>query len=154
MVGDLIHSRTIISLVKMLLNYNVDLYFVFEDEKNMNLPIYLQEYLIEIREKSFNNNHIVDYHYVYDLDEVIPIVDVIYMTRSQKERHTEKMEIKNKLSVHNFSKAKEKCIILHPLPRNNEIERELDNDPRSVYFRQMKYGLYVRMALLEMMFSK
>ena len=153
LVGDLIHSRTIISLVKMLLNYNVDLYFVFEDENNMNLPIHLQEYLIKIREKSYNNNHIVDYHYVYDLDEVIPLVDVIYMTRSQKERHIEKMEVRNKLTVHNFSKAKEKCIILHPLPRNNEIERELDNDPRSVYFRQMKYGLYVRMALLEMMFS-
>ena len=60
---------------------------------------------------------------------------------------------KNKLTVRNFSKAKEKCIILHPLPRNDEIEIELDSDPRSVYFRQMKYGLYVRIALLEMLFS-
>ena len=87
------------------------------------------------------------------MSKVIPLVDVIYMTRSQKERHTKKMEVNNKLTVHNFSNAKDKCIILHPLPRNKEIERELDNDPRSVYFRQMKYGLYVRMALLEMMFS-
>ena len=62
-------------------------------------------------------------------------------------------EVRNKLTVHNFANAKPKCIILHPLPRNDEIETNLDNDPRSVYFRQMKYGLYVRIALLEMLFS-
>jgi len=154
-VGDLYHSRTIISLVKMLLNYNVALYFVFEEENKMDLPIYLQQYLIEIKEKSYNTNHIIEYHYEYDLDKVIPIVDVIYMTRSQKERHMYNNDnlYKNKLTVHNFSKAKKKCIILHPLPRNDEIEIELDSDPRSVYFRQMKYGLYVRIALLEMLFS-
>ena len=152
-VGDLLHSRTIISLVKMLLNYNVSLYFVFEDEKI--LPEYLIDYLVEKKRESEINNQKINYYFENDLNKVISIVDVIYMTRSQKERHKggEIVEVKNKLTVHNFANAKPRCIILHPLPRNDEIETNLDNDPRSVYFRQMKYGLYVRIALLEMLFS-
>jgi carbamoyl-phosphate synthase / aspartate carbamoyltransferase len=153
-VGDLLHSRTVISLVKMFLNYNVSIYFVFEGEKV--LPEYLMDYLIKKKKESHINNQKIEYHYDNDINEVIHIVDVIYMTRIQKERHENKesIEIKNKLTVHNFANAKPKCIILHPLPRNEEIETNLDSDPRSAYFRQMKYGLYVRIALLEMLFSK
>ena len=151
-VGDLYHSRTIISLVKMLLNYNVTFYFVFENKKLFHK--YLTDFLIKMKAEADNTfNHKINYYYEDDLDKVIPLVDVIYMTRSQKERHDKEIKIKNKLTVNNFSKAKEKCIILHPLPRNEELDPKLDCDPRSVYFRQMKYGLYVRMALLEMMFN-
>ena len=152
-VGDLLHSRTVISLVKILLNYNVSLYFVFEG-KNI-LPKYLMDYLFEKNKETTVNNQKIDFHFENDLNKVISLVDVIYMTRSQKERHIEgeTLEIKNKLTVNNFANAKAKCIILHPLPRNDEIEINLDSDPRSAYFRQMKYGLYVRIALLEMLFS-
>ena len=137
----------------MLLNYNVSLHFVFENEQK--LPEYLMDYLIKKKIESEKNNQKIDYYFENDLNKVISIVDVIYMTRSQKERHKEgeHLEVRNKLTVHNFANAKPKCIILHPLPRNDEIETNLDNDPRSVYFRQMKYGLYVRIALLEMLFS-
>ena len=157
-VGDLFNSRTIISLVKMLLNYNVSFYFVFEqlDEKKELHP-YLKKYIDNYFKKNITANckQKINIYYETDINKVIPLVDVIYMTRQQKERHnnSQNKEIKNKLTIQNFSKAKEKCIILHPLPRNDEIDTKLDKDPRAVYFRQMKYGLYIRIAILEMLFS-
>ena len=172
-VGDLLHSRTIFSLVKMLLNYNVKFYFVFEENSSKELHPKLDEYIKSVLNKSVlnkkqttnisetenneleQNNQIIEIVYETDINKVIPVVDVIYMTRNQKERHNSESEIvcKNKLTLQNFSKAKDKCLILHPLPRNDEIDIKLDNDPRSVYFRQMKYGLYIRIAILEMLFS-
>ena len=160
-VGDLLHSRTIFSLVKMLLNYNVRFYFVFEENGSKELHPQLNEYIKSILDKKNMNksmldnddNQIIEIVYETDINKVIPLVDVIYMTRNQKERQETEIICKNKLTLQNFSKAKEKCLILHPLPRNDEIDIRLDSDPRSVYFRQMKYGLYIRIAILEMLFS-
>ena len=163
-VGDLLHSRTVKSLIELLLHYNVIFYFV------SNKDYALDELMIQKIEKAKKLNKHIDYHLNEDINEVIPIVDVIYMTRMQKERHQDNTNINNynnnintpndfisdklSLNVNNFSKAKPNTLILHPLPRNDEIDVMLDNDPRSVYFKQMKYGLYVRMALLELLYSR
>ena len=162
-VGDLLHSRTVKSLIELLLHYNVIFYFV------SNKDYALDELMIQKIEKSKKMNKHINYHISEDINEVIPIVDVIYMTRMQKERHQDNTNnnsnnnintpndfISDKLSlnVNNFSKAKPNTLILHPLPRNDEIDVMLDNDPRSIYFKQMKYGLYVRMALLELLYSR
>jgi carbamoyl-phosphate synthase/aspartate carbamoyltransferase len=87
------------------------------------------------------------------LDEVIGSTDVLYMTRVQKERFSteeEYLRVKDAFILNNdvLSRAKSQMIVLHPLPRVNEIEPEVDFDQRAAYFRQMRYGLYVRMALL------
>ena len=89
------------------------------------------------------------------MDEVIELVDVLYMTRMQKERFASEEEykqtLKNGLLVLTpqlMRRAKERSIIMHPLPRNDEISPALDTDPRAAYFRQAEFGLYVRMALL------
>jgi carbamoyl-phosphate synthase/aspartate carbamoyltransferase len=88
-----------------------------------------------------------------DLDSVIGETDVLYMTRVQKERFTSEEEynrVKDAYIINNnvLSKAKTQMIVMHPLPRVNEIDPEVDYDQRAAYFRQMRYGLYVRMALL------
>ena len=87
------------------------------------------------------------------LDEVLPKTDVLYMTRIQKERFPsqesyEKVRGSYKLTPHVLTRAKEKMVIMHPLPRVDEISTEVDSDPRAAYFRQAEYGMYVRMALL------
>ena len=87
------------------------------------------------------------------LDDVLPKTDVLYMTRIQKERFSslEEYEIVRgcfKLTPQVLRKAKQKMVIMHPLPRVDEISVEVDSDPRAAYFRQAEYGMYVRMALL------
>ena len=94
-----------------------------------------------------------------DLDLVIPNTDVLYVTRVQKERfhdldEYEKVKDKFIITPQTLLSAKQQMIVLHPLPRVNEIHPEVDFDPRAAYFRQMKYGLYVRMALLALVLGR
>ncbi|KAF9406921.1 hypothetical protein BGZ76_006235 [Entomortierella beljakovae] len=94
-----------------------------------------------------------------DLNEVIGESDVVYVTRVQKERFTDLAEyerVKSAYVINNkmMSKAKAQMVVMHPLPRVTEIEPEVDFDQRAAYFRQMRYGLYVRMALLALVLGK
>ena len=140
-------------MIKLLTNYNVHYYFV--SPPDLGLP---DEYIEYLKHASIDNDQIT-WTITSNLEEVIPLVDVIYMTRLQKERFTSVDNTNNIdwssycINPHNISNAKDNVVIMHPLPRNEEIDTKLDNDPRSAYFRQMKYGMYVRMAILEMMFS-
>jgi aspartate carbamoyltransferase catalytic subunit len=93
------------------------------------------------------------------LDEVLPTTDVLYVTRVQKERFADEATYESVKGAYVIDPkvmkaAKERMIVMHPLPRVGEISPEFDNDPRAAYFRQMEYGLYVRMALLAMVLGK
>jgi aspartate carbamoyltransferase catalytic subunit len=94
-----------------------------------------------------------------DLDKVLPEVDVVYQTRIQKERFGDRIDDYEKcrgvyvIDYHTLELMKQKAIIMHPLPRLDEISMEVDSDPRAAYFRQAQNGLYVRMALLSAVFS-
>jgi aspartate carbamoyltransferase catalytic subunit len=93
------------------------------------------------------------------LDDVLPATDVLYVTRVQKERFSELEEYERVKSafvidLDTMDNAKRRMIVMHPLPRVSEISIQVDEDPRAAYFRQMEYGLYVRMALLAMVLGK
>ncbi|KAI8075004.1 hypothetical protein BC940DRAFT_229852 [Gongronella butleri] len=142
LVGDLKNGRTVHSLVKLLAYYQVTLNYVAPDQLAMPKDV-----MDEVAAAGVTQN-------VYSsLDQVIGNTDVLYMTRVQKERFTDEEEylaVKDSLILNNdmLTKAKSQMIVMHPLPRVNEIEPEVDFDQRAAYFRQMRYGLYVRMALL------
>ncbi|KAI8342161.1 hypothetical protein BC941DRAFT_415556 [Chlamydoabsidia padenii] len=142
LVGDLKNGRTVHSLVKILAYYQVTLNYVAPP--SLAMP---KEVMDEVAAAGVTQN-------VYSsLDQVIDTTDVLYMTRVQKERFdTEDAynAVKDSFILNNdmLSKAKSQMIVMHPLPRVNEIEPEVDFDQRAAYFRQMRYGLYVRMALL------
>ena len=94
-----------------------------------------------------------------DLDSIISETDVLYVTRVQQERFVdqsvyEKVNRSYAVNVDTMDIAKERMIVMHPLPRVDEISRAVDKDPRAAYFRQMEYGMYVRMALLALVFGK
>jgi aspartate carbamoyltransferase catalytic subunit len=147
MVGDLLYGRTIKSLSKLLTvtNGGTELYFVSPQE--LKAP---REFVKEVGKK-------LPVHEADALEEVLGKVDVVYMTRVQKEwfEHAGKMDeyerLKDRfiLTRHMVSSMKKDAIVMHPLPRVGEILREVDEDPRQRYFPQMRSGLYVRMALLE-----
>jgi carbamoyl-phosphate synthase/aspartate carbamoyltransferase/dihydroorotase len=146
-VGDLKHGRTVHSLVKLLAKYDL-LRFYYVSDPELNLPKEIQQ------EISIINPNLEQFH-VESLDDVLPRTDVLYMTRLQEERldTTEsKKTFKYPIITPSIlSEAKKNLIIMHPLPRNNEISTAVDSDPRAAYFRQMEYGLYMRMALLELL---
>ncbi len=148
MVGDLVHGRTIHSLVKLIAIYrDIKIYFVAPEQ--LRLP---EEYKRYLREKN------VSFEEVSNLKEVVKKVDVLYMTRVQKERFTsieEYNQVKDEYIINKdiVSVLKKTAMIMHPLPRVNEIDPEIDSDPRAAYFRQAKNGLYIRMALLQMIFK-
>ena len=133
MMGDLKYGRTVHSLTKLLRLYNTKLRFVSPEQ--LRLP---PDYLNDCDEQ-FD-----------DLDEVIEDTDVLYVTRVQKERLSDSIAIDFSYAVtrDHMNRAKPDMVLMHPLPRVGEIPPELDSDPRSAYFRQMRYGLHVRMALL------
>ncbi|KAL0073544.1 hypothetical protein J3Q64DRAFT_1878422 [Phycomyces blakesleeanus] len=142
LVGDLKNGRTVHSLVKLLTYYQVTINYV--SPESLSMPADLIE---EVKEAGVTQNT------YRSLDEVIGSTDVLYMTRVQKERFSTEGEynsVKDSFIINNdvLSKAQSHMIVLHPLPRVNEIEPEVDFDQRAAYFRQMRYGLYVRMALL------
>ncbi|RJO60128.1 aspartate carbamoyltransferase [candidate division WS5 bacterium] len=142
LVGDLKNGRTIHSLLMLLAKYeNVEFYLVSPDK--LKIP----EKYIEILEKQG-----LVFKETANLEEVLPKIDVLYMTRIQKERFEKKDEyekLKNSfiLCKKMLEKAKNDMVIMHPLPRVNEISVEVDSDSRAKYFDQVENGLYIRMAL-------
>ena len=148
MVGDLRFGRTVHSLTKLLLNYNVS--FVFVSPEILRLPA-------DVLEAVDASGH--SYRQVDDLHSIIGEADVLYMTRVQRERFSDLAEYDR---VKDFfvadqaliSQARERMILMHPLPRVGEISYALDDDPRSAYFRQMRNGMYIRMALLAALLGK
>ncbi|MCT4598376.1 MAG: aspartate carbamoyltransferase [Vallitalea sp.] len=139
--GDLKFGRTVHSLVKALSRYS-NMKFVFISPPELEIPSYITDELI---------HH--EYYQTSSLEEAIPELDILYMTRIQRERffnEEEYLRLKGYYILDNnkLQHAKEDMIVLHPLPRVDEISSEIDNDKRSVYFNQAKYGMFVRMALI------
>lgn len=139
--GDLLFGRTIHSLVKTLNRFEGNK-FVFISPKELKLPEHVKAYLNE-----------EDYIETDNLDSVIDDLDILYMSRVQRERFVseeEYLRLKDYfiLDKNKMNKAPEDMIVMHPLPRNDEIAIEVDNDPRAKYFKQVEYGMYVRMALI------
>jgi aspartate carbamoyltransferase catalytic subunit len=142
--GDLKFGRTVHSLINALVRYK-NIKFVLISPPELRIPEY-------IREDVLRANHI-DFLEMDSLDDAMPSLDILYMTRVQKERFfNEEDYIRLKdcyiLDKKKMRLAKEDMFILHPLPRVNEISVEVDNDPRAAYFKQAQYGVYVRMALM------
>ena len=142
--GDLKFGRTVHSLISALIRY-ANVKFVFISPQELKIPDYIREDVL------IKNN--IEFKEVVKLDEVMPELDLLYMTRVQRERFfNEEDYIRLKdfyiLTKEKMALAKEDCLILHPLPRVNEISVEVDEDPRAAYFKQAKYGVYVRMALI------
>jgi aspartate carbamoyltransferase catalytic subunit len=141
-VGDLKYGRTVHSLVIAMCNFNTTFHLVSPVE--LKLPSSVK---IHIKEKQ------LDYHQYTDLNEVIPKVDIVYMTRIQRERFSDPIEyekVKNSyiLSKSSLEKARQNLKVLHPLPRVNEISEDVDDTPQAYYFEQALNGVYVRQALL------
>lgn len=141
--GDLKFGRTVHSLIHALVRYE-NIRFVFISPEELKVPDYIIEML---REKQ------IPFEEVIRLEEVISSLDLLYMTRVQRERFFNEQDyVRLKdfyiLNKEKMSLAKEDMLVLHPLPRVNEISVEVDEDPRAAYFRQVKYGVYVRMALI------
>jgi aspartate carbamoyltransferase catalytic subunit len=147
LVGDLLNGRTIHSLMQLLAIYNVELQLVAPE--SLRLPKNYEELLTKAGVKFTVHG---------SWDGMIGSVDVLYMTRVQKERFKlieDYMAVKDSfiLTLPIVQKMKPGAIIMHPLPRVNEIDVAVDADPRAKYFEQVKNGLYVRMALLDHIFS-
>lgn len=141
--GDLKFGRTVHSLINALVRYD-NIKFVFISPEELRVPDYITDML---KEKQ------IPYEEVIRLENVIPDLDLLYMTRVQKERFfNEEDYIRLKdfyiLDAAKMTLAKEDMLVLHPLPRVNEISTEVDADPRASYFKQARYGVYVRMALI------
>ena len=141
--GDLKFGRTVHSLIEALARYE-DIKFIFISPEELKVPDYITEML-----KSKN----IGFEEVISLDKVMPELDLLYMTRVQRERFfNEEDYIRLKdfyiLTKEKMKTAKEDMLVLHPLPRVNEISVEIDDDPRAAYFKQVQYGVYVRMALI------
>lgn len=142
--GDLKFGRTVHSLIEALIRYP-GVSFVLISPEELRIPSY-------IREDVLNRNNI-PYTELEHLEDAMPDLDILYMTRVQKERFfNEEDYVRMKdfyiLDKQKMELAKEDMYVLHPLPRVNEISVEVDNDPRAAYFRQAQYGVYVRMALI------
>jgi len=141
--GDLKFGRTVHSLAKALARYE-KIKIIFISPVELVIPEYI---------KNFLQKHNLEFQERQSLEEVMPELDVLYMTRVQKERffnEDDYIRLKDTyvLNPGKMALAKERFIVLHPLPRVNEISAEIDGDPRAAYFAQAKYGMYVRMALL------
>ena len=141
--GDLKFGRTVHSLINALSRYE-GIRFIFISPKELRVPDYITEMLTQKG---------IPFEEVIKLEEVMPQLDFLYMTRVQKERffnEEDYIRLRNFyiLDKEKMALAKEKMFILHPLPRVNEISVEIDDDPRAAYFKQVQYGLYVRMALI------
>ena len=141
--GDLKFGRTVHSLVNALSRYD-NLRFIFISPAELRVPDYITEML---REKN------IPYEEVIRLEDKLPELDVLYMTRVQKERFfNEEDYVRLKdfyiLTAKKMKLAPPDMLVLHPLPRVNEISVDVDDDPRAVYFKQVQYAVYVRMALI------
>lgn len=142
--GDLKFGRTVHSLINSLVRYN-NVKFVLISPKELRVPDYIRDDVL-----AANNAEFVE---VESLEEAMPQLDILYMTRVQRERffsEDEYLRMKDfyVLDEAKMSLAKEDMYVLHPLPRVNEISVEVDDDKRAAYFHQVQYGVYVRMALI------
>ena len=142
--GDLKFGRTVHSLIHALIRYpNVK--FVLISPEELRVPSYIREDVLA------QNN--VPFKEVVRLEEALPELDILYMTRVQKERFFNEEDYIRMKDFYILDKTKmelapKDMLVLHPLPRVNEISTEVDDDPRAVYFKQAQYGVYVRMALI------
>ncbi|ERK30514.1 aspartate carbamoyltransferase [Clostridium intestinale] len=142
--GDLKFGRTVHSLLKAMSRYKNNK-FILISPKELTIPEYIREEIL------IENN--IEFMEVERLEDVIDKLDILYMTRVQKERffnEEEYIRLKDSyiLDKNKMKLAKKDMIVLHPLPRLNEISKEVDGDPRACYFKQAEYGMYVRMALI------
>ena len=142
--GDLKFGRTVHSLIKAMSRYE-GVEFIMISPEELRVPEYVRKGVLEA------NN--IPYREVKKMKEVMPELDVLYMTRVQRERffnEEDYIRLKDRyiLDLEKIENAKEDLMILHPLPRVNEIAVEVDNDPRALYFEQAKNGMFVRMALI------
>ena len=142
--GDLKFGRTVHSLVQAMCRYKNNK-FVFISPSELAIPEYIQESVLDASG--------AEYESAYRLEDVIDTIDILYMTRVQKERFFNEQDYIRLKDSYILDKEKMKLarpdmIVLHPLPRVNEIAPEVDDDPRAAYFRQVKYGMYARMALI------
>lgn len=142
--GDLKFGRTVHSLIHALARYE-NISFVFISPEELRIPDYIRESVLDAKN--------IPYQEVESLENVIGGLDILYMTRVQRERFfNEEDYIRLKdfyiLDKKKMELAGPEMLVLHPLPRVNEISVEVDNDPRAAYFRQVQYGVYVRMALI------
>lgn len=142
--GDLKFGRTVHSLIGAMVRYP-GVKFILISPEELKIPDYL-------RKDTLDANHI-DYKEVNVLEDVLPELDLLYMTRVQRERffnEEDYIRLKDSfiLDRNKMKLAREDMLVLHPLPRVNEIATEVDDDPRAVYFKQVQYGVYIRMALI------
>ncbi len=142
--GDLKYGRTVHSLISALIRYP-GIRFVLISPEELRIPSYIREDVLAANNIPFTE--------VERLEDAMPDLDVLYMTRVQKERffnEEDYVRLKNfyVLTKAKMDLAKDDMLVLHPLPRVNEISVEVDDDPRAAYFRQAQYGVYVRMALI------
>ncbi len=141
--GDLKYGRTVHSLLHFLERFhNVQVYLIAPDA--LKLPDYMISFLKE---------HNMPYCEVNSIDEVLPELDVLYMTRIQRERFVDPLEYERNKGIYiltrrKLDRAKEKMLVMHPLPRVDEITVDVDDDSRAAYFQQARYGMFARMALL------
>jgi aspartate carbamoyltransferase catalytic subunit len=148
MVGDLRYGRTVHSLARLLCLYDVRMTFVSPEILRLPLDVMneVKDHNLPIRE-------------TYDVSDVMADADVLYVTRVQRERFADQAqydEVKDcyVITPELMEKAKERMVVMHPLPRVNEISYVIDDDPRAAYFRQMENGMYIRMALLAAVLGK
>ena len=148
MVGDLKYGRTVHSLTKLLVNYDVEFSFVSPDILRMPQDV------LDVVQKSGHKYTITE-----NVQDVVAEADVLYITRVQKERFADLSEYERMKDFYVvddglMAQAKQRMIVMHPLPRINEISYTVDSDPRAAYFRQMRNGMYIRMALLAAVLGK
>jgi aspartate carbamoyltransferase catalytic subunit len=142
--GDLKFGRTVHSLIEALVRYD-NVSFVLISPEELRVPDYIREDVLEANHKNYKE--------VIRLEEALPNLDLLYMTRVQRERFFNEEDYIRMKDFYILDKAKmelapDDMLVLHPLPRVNEISTEVDNDPRAAYFKQVQYGVYVRMALI------
>lgn len=142
--GDLKFGRTVHSLINALVRYT-GIKFVLISPKELRIPDYIKQDVLE------KNN--IEYKEVEHLEYIMPELDILYMTRVQRERffnEEEYIRLKDSyiLNADKMALARKDMLVLHPLPRVNEISVEVDDDERAAYFKQVQYGVYVRMALI------
>ncbi|MDO5538507.1 MAG: aspartate carbamoyltransferase [Eubacteriales bacterium] len=142
--GDLKFGRTVHSLIHAMIRYP-NIKFILISPEELRVPSYIREDVLE------KNN--IEYKEVVRLEEALPHLDLLYMTRVQKERFFNEEDYVRMKDFYILDKKKmalagPDMLVLHPLPRVNEISVEVDDDPRAVYFKQVQYGVYVRMALI------